>query len=294
MKIFVLGASGYIGSAVIEELRAHGHNVIAQTTRKKAAEQLEADGFEVVVGKMEKPEKWLKAAIKADAIVQIANTFDDDAGAVESAMFRALQNALEEKNRKIRLIYTGGCWLFGKTGDETAAEGDEYNPLKGDEYSVRRCKKLKKSDVFETIIVHPAMVWDREGGVLKSMLESARTGKPVRVVNGPEVRWPMVHREDVATLYRLALEKGKPGRDYHGAAGNAVTVGELATAVGRRVAYAPTFEVVSEDEIAAELGEWARGYGLDQQMTAKRTMFELGWRPKYVNVLDHLGPYGPR
>ncbi len=294
MKVFVFGASGYIGSAVCAELRAHGHNVVAQTTRSEAASELEGAGYSAVVGTMEQPDSWLDAAMECAAVIQLADSFGPDAEQVERKMLNALETALEEAGKTMRIIYTGGCWLFGNTGDNVAAEGDELVPLKAFEYCVRHRQKLLDSDRFEAMTIHPAMVWDKNGGVLSEMIEAARSGKPVRVVKSPDTRWPMVHRDDTANLYRLVLEKGNPGAEYHAAAGGAVTVGELATAVGRRLAFRPQFDIVSEDDIAKERGNWARGYGLDQQMSARATMQELGWRPRYVDILAHLSPYGPR
>ncbi len=294
MEVFVFGANGYIGSAVIKELKAHGHDVTALTTRKDAAKKLEKQGFNAIVGKMEQPKSWMKAAMKANAIIQLADTYDDDAGMAETALFDALEENLKKRRRKKRIIYTGGCWLYGPTGDEIAVEGHEFAPFDAMEFSVKTRERLMNSDRFDVITIHPAMVWDRDGGVLRQMLEAAREARPMQVVNGPDIRWPMVHRDDLAVLYRLALEKGIAGKDYHGVAGNAVTVGELAHAVARRVAAVPKFDVISEDEAVARDGAWARGYGLDHQMNGKRTMYELGWKPAYPDTLAYLSPYGPR
>ena len=294
MKVLVFGASGYIGSAVIAELRDHGHEVIAQTTRAETAEALNAAGYQTLTATMQEPDGWMEQALNSDVIIQLADSFDSNADKYERQMFAALEKALKTAKIQKRVIYTGGCWLYGNTGDENVGEGHKFTPPKAFSYVVKMRKKLLKSEHIDVIIIHPAMVWDREGGALSSMLEAARTGKPVQVVKSPDIRWPLVHRDDVATLYRLATERGTPGRDYHGVAGDAVTVGDLARAVGRRMAYAPTFDVASEDEIVAQMGEWARGFGLDQQMNARRTMMELGWRPVHGDILSHLSPYGPR
>ncbi|MGI9374378.1 MAG: NAD-dependent epimerase/dehydratase family protein [Hyphomicrobiales bacterium] len=294
MKVFVFGANGYIGSAVCAELRAHGHKIVAQTTRDEAASALEEAGYTPIVGKMEQPDNWLETALQCDAIIQLADSFGPDAEQVERKMLNALEAALDDAGKTMRIIYTGGCWLFGNTGDSVAAEGDALVPLKAFEYCVKHRQRLLDSDHFDAMTIHPAMVWDKNGGVLSEMIGAARAGKPVQVVNSPDTRWPMVHRDDTASLYRLVLEKGKPGAEYHAVAGNAVTVADLATAIGRRLAFRPQFDVVSENEIAKQRGNWARGYGLDQQMSAKATMKELGWKPKYADILAHLSPYGPR
>ena len=109
MKVFVFGASGYIGSAVCAELRAHGHNVVAQTTRSEAASELEDAGYSAVVGTMEQPDSWLDAAMECAAVIQLADSFGPDAEQVERKMLNALEAALEEGATLIRV----GTAIFG-------------------------------------------------------------------------------------------------------------------------------------------------------------------------------------
>jgi nucleoside-diphosphate-sugar epimerase len=109
----------------------------------------------------------------------------------------------------------------------------------------------------------------------------------VRVVANEEVRWPLVHAEDLAQLYALALEHARPGSSYIAAAIEGFPVGRIARAYARRFGTrneAP--QIVSADAIAAELGEWARGYALDQRLSSAKARRELGWVP------SHLDPEG--
>jgi nucleoside-diphosphate-sugar epimerase len=101
------------------------------------------------------------------------------------------------------------------------------------------------------------------------------------------VRWPLVHSEDLAHLYALALERSRPGESYIGAAIDGFPVGRIARAFARRYgARHEAPEIVSADAIAAELGEWARGYALDQRLSGDKARRDLGWAPR------HLDPEG--
>jgi nucleoside-diphosphate-sugar epimerase len=106
----------------------------------------------------------------------------------------------------------------------------------------------------------------------------------VRVVGSEAVRWPLVHSEDLAALYGLALEDAPSGSSYIGAAIEGLAVGRIARAFARRFGNrreAPL--IVSTDSIAAELGEWARGYALDQMLSGDKARRDLGWRPQHLD-----------
>ena len=101
------------------------------------------------------------------------------------------------------------------------------------------------------------------------------------------MRWPLVHRDDLAELYALALDMAPPGSSYVGAATEGLEVGRIARAFARRFGRPNrTPQIISADQAARELGEWARGYACDQRLSGARAMAELGWRPA------HLDPAG--
>jgi len=103
------------------------------------------------------------------------------------------------------------------------------------------------------------------------------------------VHWPLVHAEDLATLYRLALEGSAPGECYIGAAIEGLSVGRIARAYARRFGTRrPDPEVISADQIAAELGEWARGYALNQWQSGEKARRRLGWRPLHLDPLSEI------
>ncbi len=131
------------------------------------------------------------------------------------------------------------------------------------------------------------MVYEPAAGVFGQFVAEARKRRAIRVVGGEHVRWPLVHREDLADLYVLALERGTSRASYIGAAIPGLPVGGIARAIAQRFGlrdHAP--QIVSADAIAAELGDWARGRAMDQQLSGEKARRELGWKPV------HLDPEG--
>jgi nucleoside-diphosphate-sugar epimerase len=137
---------------------------------------------------------------------------------------------------------------------------------------------------IDGIAVHPAMVYGPGGGVFRRFALDAVERDAIRVVESEEVRWPLVHSADLANLYALALERAPAGSSYIGAAIEGLSVGRIARAYAKRFGTrCPDPEIVSTDAIAAELGEWARGYGLDQRLSSAKARRDLGWRPTHLN-----------
>ena len=134
-------------------------------------------------------------------------------------------------------------------------------------------------------MIHPAMVYERDGGVFASFRDDIASIGRVRIVGHEHVRWPLVHRRDIGTLYALALECGTPANSYNGSSIDAVPVGVIARAIAQRAGVEPAPLIRSADEVAAQLGEWARGYAIDQRMSGDKARCELGWTPLHTDAI---------
>jgi nucleoside-diphosphate-sugar epimerase len=138
------------------------------------------------------------------------------------------------------------------------------------------------------IVIHPAMVYERDGGVFAAYRRDIDAIGRVRVVGNESVRWPLVHRHDIGELYALALERGVPGAAYNGAAIESMPVGVIAQAMARRAGIPHSPLIRSADEVVAEWGEWARGYALDQRMSGDKARSELGWLPRHTDPMTDV------
>jgi nucleoside-diphosphate-sugar epimerase len=136
---------------------------------------------------------------------------------------------------------------------------------------------------IDPIIIHPAMVYEAGGGVFGRFIEDARGRKIVRVVGSEDVRWPLVHCDDLADLYLLALERASSCASYIGAAIDGFPVGRIARAVARKFGVLSPLQIIAADALASELGSWALGYAMDQQLSGDKARRELGWNPSHVD-----------
>jgi nucleoside-diphosphate-sugar epimerase len=293
MKILVLGGSGFIGSAVTEELLAAGHGVVALARSQDSAARLKDLGCETLLGDIRSPQAWLSELGKSDtvldAIVHMASDFEPDMAEVEKGLLDALLDFLAHFPLiKTRFLITGGCWDYGDRGDEAIVEDSPFDPPADFAWMVTSRERLIAAKHVTGLILHPAMVYDGEGSVLAGFFADTRAGRPIRLVGKEGVRWPVVHRRDLAQLYRLVLEKGESGCDYHGAAEAALPVTAIAEAIAGRFGISPPFERIPLADFLAEKGSWAAGYAFDQIMPARLAKECLGWKPHHDDLLAEL------
>lgn len=289
MRVLVLGGTGSIGGAVARCLVAAGHEVCALARSPETAERLLEIGVEPVAGDLTAPALWVGAvAGDLDAVIHAACTFDDAMGRVDSDLLDALLPALAAGGRRPTLVYTGGCWLWGPSPHREIDETTPFDPLSAFAWSVPALHRVLDAPGIRGAVVHPAMVHAEGSGPLAAMAEQARAGRPVRIVGSETVLWPLVHADDLADLYRRVLDDRDFAGQVIGVTDAGVPVGELA----RRAAGGVAPELVTEDQAAAERGNWARGYARSQRMSGAFARARFGWRPRHTLAMAEPAPAG--
>jgi nucleoside-diphosphate-sugar epimerase len=284
LRVFVLGGTGSIGSAIVRELLRRGHEVHGLARSDVATKQLAELGATPLPGDIASPERWVGTLPYMDAMIHAACDFGPAMGETDRRLLDLLLPALAAQPKKPRFIYTGGCWLFGATGDEVATEETPFRPLPAFAWMVQSLQRVLDAPDIYGIVIHPAMVYEPGGGVFLRFARDARERDAIRVVESESVRWPLVPSEDLATLYALALENAPARSTYIGSAIEGLAVGRVARAFAKRFGTRHQEpEIISAGATAAELGDWARGYALDQQLSGSKARRELGWTPTHLD-----------
>jgi putative NADH-flavin reductase len=157
MLVLVLGGTGLIGSAVMEELKARGHRVLALTRSNASAEKAARLGAAVVRGDIATPETWVPALPPVDAVIHAASDFDSNMAKIDQRLLDVLLPHLAAQPQKPRFLYTGGNWLFGATGDAVATEESVFAPLPAFAWMVAQLHRVRESSAVDGIVIHPAM-----------------------------------------------------------------------------------------------------------------------------------------
>jgi len=287
-RVLVLGGTGSIGGAVADRLRQRGHQVTCLARSERSQDILQADGFNTLRGDIRSPEQWIGCASDFDAVISAASTWSDDEGQIDRQLTEKLLEAFSTSDAGKTVIYTDGCWSYGNTGDTIATEDTPFDPLPEFAWSIETARQVRDNRQVRGMVILPAMVYERDGGVLDQMAQDAQTRDRIRIVGSEEVRWPLVHRTDLARLYALMLERGEPGASFNGAGIVSIQVGKIARTLARRLGKPDDPEVVTVEQAVRDIGSWTIGYALDQQMSSAKAMRDLGWVPEHTDILAEL------
>lgn len=280
MNVFIFGATGYIGNVVARAAVGLGWNVRALARSDKSALHLRSFGAHPVLGELSDPETWSSDVATCDVVVQLAAAFDGDLCASDSAWTNAMIKLCQHQRNPIRVIYTGGCWLYPARVDPPVTEADKFDPLPPFEYMVENRARLHAAGI-QPVTVHPAMVWSESGGCIANIEAAIELGVPVGVVGSLDVRWPLVHVNDLATLYILAARYAPPGTDYFGVADPGIAVREIVRSVERSKGKVAELCVIPVAQAVGENGPWAAGYGRSQSIQTDLASRMIGWRPQH-------------
>lgn len=211
-------------------------------------------------------------------------------GPVETALLDALLPVLGAMPKRPRFVYTGGCWLFGATGEHVATEDSAFYPLPAFSWMIDNMNGVQSAPEVEGAVVHPAMVYSGEGGMFSTFMDAIREGGVVEVIGSTNVVWPLVHADDLADLYVLTMEDARPGSVYNGSAIAGMNVADIVSAVAKHMgAGQREVRAAAVNEAAERLGEWARGYAISQRLSGDKARAELGWKPRHGSAAELFG-----
>jgi nucleoside-diphosphate-sugar epimerase len=289
MRVFVTGATGFIGSAIISELIAAGHRVLGLARSDAGAKSLTAAGAEVHRGDLEDLESLRRGAAMADGVIHTAFIHDFSKFRANCEIDRHVVAALGDMlaGSERPLVVTSGTGLVSP--GRTATEGDM--PPSGPAAIPRVASEEAAAAVAArgarvcVVRLPPSVHGDGDHAFVPLLIALAREKGASAYVGDGMNRWPAVHRLDAARLYRLVLEKGSDPR-YHGVAEEGVPFRDIAAVIGRRL----NVPVVAKtgDEVAGHFGWFAYFAALDNPSSSTFTQERLGWRPVGPALLPDL------
>ncbi|MET7772918.1 SDR family oxidoreductase [Nocardia sp. NPDC005366] len=290
MRVFVTGASGFIGSALVPELIDAGHEVLGLARSEASADALTAAGAVVHHGSLDDLDSLRKGAAASDGVIHLAfnHDFSDYVGAARTDLraIETLGDALTGTGRP--LVITAGT--LGLPAGRVATENDV--PASGPSAAPRNAGTLAalalaargvRSSVLR---LPPSVHGDGDHGFVPTLIEIARDKGVSGYIGDGSNCWPAVHRLDAAHLFRLALEQAPAGSVLHAVAEEGVAVRAIAEVIGRRL-NRPTASI-PQDQAGEHFG-WLAGFlGADVRASSELTRKSLGWRPTRPGLIDDL------
>ena len=290
MHIFLTGATGYIGSAVLDALIKSGHQVTAMARDKEKAERLAARGATPVVADLSTPKRYLPAVKAADAVVFAVSDSSPKRVQIEKqaldTMLGAQAQASQADGKRRTFVYTSGVWVLGravKSADETA-------PLSPPDLVAWRPAHedlvLSFASSLRTVVVRPGIVYGGGRGIVADLIKDALNGL-VRVVGPGKNRWPLVYDRDLGDLYVRILESPTAAGIFHANDEADERVSDIVEAIAAQVPQKPDVRYMPMEEAHKKLGAYADALALDQKVRSPKAR-ALGWQPTQTGVISSV------
>ena len=288
MRVFVTGATGWVGSAIVKDLISAGHQVLGLTRSDRGAGALNSAGAEVHRGSLANLDSLRSGAARSDAVIHTAFNHDYSKFAENSAedqdAIEAIGAVLEGSDRPM-LVTSGVAFLApGRIATEDDMRpSNSSSPRKSEEATSALVERgVRASTIRLAMAVHG----HGDHGGVPSLIGIARQKGVSAYIGDGLNRWPAVHRLDAARLYRLALERCADQGPFHAVAEEGVSFKEIAEVIGRRL----NIPVVSKssEEAAGHFGVFAMFAGVDVPTSSARTRSLLGWQPEHPGLIADI------
>jgi nucleoside-diphosphate-sugar epimerase len=285
MRIFLTGATGYIGSAVMDSLLRSGHEVTALVRDPEKAEQVSGRGVHPIVGELSKPASYATAAEAADAIVHTALESSKRTPKVDR---QALDTLLAAAGRRAAaglpasLVYTSGTWVLGEAQDAT--EDTPVNPISLVAWRPDHERLVLDAarDGIRPVVIRPGIVYGGARGIVGDLLKDAANGL-VRVVGAGKNRWACIYDRDLADLYVRVSTLDDAAGVFHANDEADEAVADIVAAISQHAKVPPDVRHMPIEEARKKMGPYADALALDQIVRSPRAR-ALGWAPTLRSV----------
>jgi nucleoside-diphosphate-sugar epimerase len=286
MRVFVTGASGFIGSAVVSDLIEAGHQVIGLARSDSSAQAVEAAGAQVHRGDLENLDSLRAGAESAEGVIHLAfnHDFEDYSGAAETdrRAVETLGEALDGSDRPF--IVTSGMAGFPPGRELTEDDAADPNVPR---VSERAALAFTPRGVRVAILrLPPSVHGEGDHGFVSRLIDIAREKGVSAYPGDGSNRWPAVHRLDAARLFRLALESAPAGTRLHAIGDEGIAVRDIAGVIGRHLGLPAT--AVAPEKAVDHFGWLGAFFSLDVPASSAITSELLGWQPTRPGLLDDL------
>ncbi len=291
MRVFVTGASGYVGSSVATAFRRAGHRVLGLTRSEAKARRLAQQEIEPVIGDLSNPKAYALVAAECAVLVHAAFEYSPSGVAKDKTAIETLIQAGRGGAKPKTLIFTSGVWVHGDTGERLVDETTSPNPIALVAWRPAHEQLALQASEVRGIVIRPGCVYSGTGGLTAPWFAEPSLGKPPAVVGDGQSRWAMVHADDLADAYVRAAESGLSGEVFDVVDHSRATVLEMASAAARAAGYHGEIRPIPLATARKTMGDFAEALALSQRVDGRKAGRLLGWQPRHGGFLDDVDVY---
>lgn len=293
MRVFITGATGFVGEAVSAALARAGHDVTGLVRSPEKARHLAAREVTPVEGSMQEPASYFSAAAGAEVLIHCAVEYSPSSWQLDRLTIDAFLAAARDSGLPRLIIYTSGVWLYGDTGGRLV---DETSPLDPPPFVAPRVSHEQlvlaaSSRTIRSVVVRPGCVYGGRGGLTGAWFSASQAGRAVPVVGDGAARWAMVHVDDLADAYVRVAESSLGGEILNVTDRSRFTVRECAAAAHRAAGGDGSVVPVPVETALAEHGPMAAALAFDQHVDSRKVVRLLGWQPRHGGFADGAARY---
>lgn len=292
MRVFVTGASGYVGESVAKAFREKGHTVYGLVRSKESANLLSINEIWPVVGDMNNPESYSKVLNEVEVVVHCAVDTSEKAVELDAKTVDTVLNAFSQSQLSKAFIYTSGVWVYGSSNGKILDEASPVNPLEIVKWRPVQEEKVLKatSPNLRTVIMRPGCVYGKVGGLTNIFFTSSLNGTVTRIGEGSN-RWPMIHVKDLAYAYVAAAEKELSHIILNVTDDSNLSVREMTDAIARATGMPGKINSISSEEALKQFGPLAQGLMIDLHVNNARIKRLLGWQIHHAPFINEVDVY---
>lgn len=287
MRIFLTGATGYIGFNVAQAFRRAGHQVWGLTRSAHKANGLARQEIQPIIGDMQEPDSYRPVAAQADALVHAAVDYQNDTAELDTLTVKTLLNAAKPG---ATLIYTSGVWVHGNTNGQVVDETAALKPITAVAWRPDVEQMVLTATRVKGIVIRPGVVYGKGGGLTGAWFAGAVNGGKLQVVGDGRNHWAMVHVDDLAEGYVKAAESGLRGEVFN-LVGSTPRVADMVQTIAQAAGADKSANFIPPAEAAETMGAMAEALAIDQQIDARKARTRLAWQPQHPSFVDSVETY---
>lgn len=288
MRVFISGATGYIGFHVAKTFRREGYEAWGLTSSKEKTANLVRNEIMPVVGSLQNPESFQRVAERSDVIIHTYIDYQADSAVLDMQAIKTLVETVRNSDTPKTLVYTSGTWVLGNSADQKLTEESPVRPIQEEAWRPEVEEMVLDAN---GIVIRPGVVYGKSGGMTGRWFQGASNGSVVQIVGDGHNHWAMIHVDDLAQGYFQAIQSDLRGETFNIVDSSSATVLEMASAAAKAAGNIKQLEFIPVDKAKQQMGSMAEALAIDQIVDNSKARRLLDWRPKHEGFIPEVDTY---